>query len=145
MKKIIFSLVIFALMACCFLSRANAETAEEALNKGIDYINNQENYDAAIIEINKAIELSPNWADAYYNRGLAYSDKHNYDQAISDYNKAIELNPNYAEAYNNRAIDYYLKGNYDMAWQDVHKAESLGFSPSSFWLKDLKEASGREN
>lgn len=138
---------MFVLMGILFLgiSSAYAETAQEALNKAIEYINQDENYDAAITEINKAIELSPNWADAYYNRGLAYSRKLNYNQAISDYTKAIELNPNYAAAYNNRAVNYYLINNYDMAWQDVHKAESLGFPVSSFWLKDLKEASGREN
>lgn len=135
---------IFIALALFFtLGIVFAETEQEALNKGVEYIN-QGNYDEAITELAKVIELNPNSADAYYNRGLAYDDKSNYDQGISDYNKAIELNPNYTNAYNNRGIDYYRKGNYDMAWQDVHKAESLGLSVSPFWLEDLKKDSGRD-
>ena len=38
---------------------------------------------------------NPNDAEAYYNRGNAYSDLKNYSQAISDYNQAIKLNPNH--------------------------------------------------
>ena len=56
----------------------------------------------AIENYNKAIELDPNDADAYNNRGLAYYYLEEYERAIEDYNKAIELNPNYA--YNNREL-----------------------------------------
>ena len=44
--------------------------------------------------LTKAIELNPNDAKAYYNRGLAKSDLQDYKGAIADFNKAIELNPN---------------------------------------------------
>ena len=54
--------------------------------------------------LTKAIELNPNYAKAYYNRGIAKFDLQDYKGAIADYTKAIELNPNYAKAYYNRGI-----------------------------------------
>jgi tetratricopeptide (TPR) repeat protein len=45
----------------------------------------------AMEDYNKAIQLNPNDAEAYYNRGNAYVAKGQYDRAIEDYNKAIQL------------------------------------------------------
>ena len=66
----------------------------------------KENYNQAIKDYDKAIELKPNYAYAYNNRGIAYNKKGNYDQAIKDYDEAISLNPNYADACNNRENVY---------------------------------------
>lgn len=57
----------------------------------------------AIEEYDKAIRLSPNFAEAYNNRGVAKDELGQYTEAIKDYSKAIELKSDYAEAYNNRA------------------------------------------
>jgi len=48
-------------------------------------------YEEAIVELSKAIELDPEYADAYYNRGLAYNRSGEVAKAISDYEKCIEL------------------------------------------------------
>jgi tetratricopeptide (TPR) repeat protein len=40
--------------------------------------------------------LNPEYANAYYNRGIAYNDLKQYNEAIADYTKAIELNPKFA-------------------------------------------------
>jgi tetratricopeptide (TPR) repeat protein len=71
------------------------------------------------------IELNPNDAHAYYNRGNAYSSKADYDRAIDDYNRAIELNPKNAHAYYNRGVAYQSKGDYDRALADYNKAIEL--------------------
>jgi tetratricopeptide (TPR) repeat protein len=63
-------------------------------------------YNHAVPDFTKAIELDPNDADAYNNRGSAYQDLGEYDQAIQDYSKSIELDPNSAVAYNNRGTVY---------------------------------------
>ena len=39
---------------------------------------------------------------AYYNRGIAWSEKKEYDKAIADYNKALAVDPNNANFYVNR-------------------------------------------
>ena len=50
--------------------------------------------DQAILDFNTAIELNPNYADAYNNRGVAYEGKGEFDRAIVDYDMAIKLRPN---------------------------------------------------
>ena len=61
-------------------------------------------YNGAIADYTKAIELNPNYANAYYNRGISKHNLKDYNGAISDYNKAIEIDPNYANAYYNRGF-----------------------------------------
>jgi len=75
-------------------------------------------YNEAISEYTKAIELNPKFAMAYVKRAAAYHRKGQYDQAIYDFNKAIELNPEYAKAYSNRGSAYARKGQYDQAISD---------------------------
>ena len=50
--------------------------------------------DRAIEDYTKAIELNPNYTDAYYNRSLVYNYKGDLDRALNDLNRAIQLNPN---------------------------------------------------
>lgn len=83
------------------------------------------NYDHAIVNLTKAIELNPNFAEAYNNRGIAYRKEGDYDHAIDDYTKAIELKPDFAKAYNNRGNAYSDKGDYTRAIADYTKAIKL--------------------
>jgi tetratricopeptide (TPR) repeat protein len=92
--------------------------------KGIQY-EDQGNYDLAISEYEKAIELNPKYADSYNKRGLVYFNKNMYEQAIKDYTEAIQLNPKYTDAYNNRGIIYYNQEKYDLAIIDYSKAIEL--------------------
>ena len=55
-------------------------------------------YQGAIADYDKAIEINPQYADAYINRGIAKYDLKDYQGAIADYDKAIEINPQYADA-----------------------------------------------
>ena len=41
-------------------------------------------HERAILDYNKAIQLSPNYAAAYYNRGLSYSTIFGYNLANED-------------------------------------------------------------
>ena len=50
------------------------------------------------------IRLKPDYATAYYNRGIAKDDLGQYFDAIADYDIAIRLKPDYATAYYNRGI-----------------------------------------
>jgi len=86
-------------------------------------------YDKAIADYNKAIELDPTGecgigkkGAAYYNRGLAYSGLKQYDKAISDYNKAIELNSGDAEAYASRGIINLVLGKKNEGISDLNKS-----------------------
>jgi tetratricopeptide (TPR) repeat protein len=102
-------------------------------------------HDLAIPYYNKAIEINPRFANAYFSRGVALAEgKGQYDEAISDYNKAIEINPRFAKAFALRGFAYYAKGEYDKAWVDVHKVQSLGHHFPPAFIQALRQASGRQ-
>jgi uncharacterized RDD family membrane protein YckC len=62
-------------------------------------------YDRAIQDYTRAIEIESENGEAYYKRGNAYAHKEEYKKAIQDYNKAIALDPKNAEIYiENRKI-----------------------------------------
>src|SRR6266487_10178 len=73
----------------------------------------------------EAIRLKPDFADAYYNRGLARYDKKDLDGAIKDYTEALRLKPDYATAYNNRGLARYDKKDLDGAIKDYTEALRL--------------------
>ena len=52
--------------------------------------------------IGKAIEINPNVASAYSNRGNVLQALKRLDDALASYDKAIALKPDYADAFNNR-------------------------------------------
>ena len=93
-------------------------------NLGIDYGEKGE-YDLAIKDFTKAIELKPDYAIAYNNRGAVYRSKGEHDLAIEDCNEAIRLKHDYAEPYSNRGAAYRNKGDYDRAIKNYDMAIRL--------------------
>ncbi|PKN71628.1 MAG: hypothetical protein CVU54_00965 [Deltaproteobacteria bacterium HGW-Deltaproteobacteria-12] len=81
--------------------------------------------DAGINAYTKAIELSPDFAEAYSSRGFAYLFLGNYAQAIKDSTKAIDLYANFSGAYFVRAGAYFCLGNFIQAIEDLDKAIEL--------------------
>jgi lipoprotein NlpI/uncharacterized RDD family membrane protein YckC len=109
------------------------------LNLGIAYYKKGQ-YQQAISNYNKAIEINPRYAEAYTNRGVAYGEKDQYGKAISDFSKAIEINPRDAKAYYLRAFVYLHKKEDEKAWDDVHKAQNFGGQVPPRFLKAFGEA-----
>ena len=56
-------------------------------------------YERAIQDFDKAIQLNPNYDKAYNNRGGAFYNLGQYARAVQDFGKALELKPDYADAY----------------------------------------------
>ena len=82
---------------------------------GVIYILNRE-YDKAIDECQKSIELSPNSAGSYFFYGLALRYAGRFDEAIPNLKKAIRLNPIKPLNYlNNLAWVYTFLGQYEQA------------------------------
>ena len=52
---------------------------------------NLKDYQKAIVDYNKAIELNPDDAPGYYNRGLINKKQGDKTKAIQDFTKAAEL------------------------------------------------------
>ena len=87
-----------------------------------------ENYEDAIEDYTKAIEIEPNSVFAYRLRGDSKSKLGDYQGAIDDYTKAIEIfpnKPNKAYLYNYRAESKRKLGDKEGADEDDRKAEKL--------------------
>lgn len=93
-------------------------------NRGLAYLSKGD-YDRAIADLDKAIQLGPGGADAYNNRGCARGNKRDYDLAIADFDKAIQLKPDLARAYFNRGYTNGLKVDHDLAIADFDNAIQL--------------------
>ena len=57
------------------------------------------NYAGAIADFDKAIEINPLFANAYYHRGIARFWSNDLSGAMIDWKKAIEIDPDYSEGY----------------------------------------------
>ncbi|KJV51565.1 TPR repeat family protein [Orientia tsutsugamushi str. Gilliam] len=51
-----------------------------------------------------AIKYNPNYAKAYYNKGVCLNKLEQYKEAIENYDLAIKYNPNDAKAYYNKGL-----------------------------------------
>jgi tetratricopeptide (TPR) repeat protein len=135
------SLLFLYVVCVCFAGAAVVGIAA-SIDRGSVYLTKGE-YDRAISEFNKALEVNPKDSGTYKNRGAAYMNKGQYDQAISDYTKALEINPKDAEVYNARGRAYYFRGKYKESWEDLNKAEDLGYKVPPEFFDDLWKALGR--
>ena len=79
----------------------------------------------ALSAYNKAINLKPDYAEAYAARGTMKSVLDRRESAVDDYNEAIRLKPDYAEAYNNRGFEMTRLGQYESAVDDCNEAIRL--------------------
>src|SRR5687768_1458254 len=116
------SVVVLMMIFASFLTGAwvsaqdeevTPESAETELQAEID--RGQElrfagDFDGALEAFNHAIELDPESASAYTNRGLLFFDAGRYEDAIADYTTALEFDSTDALIYANRASAYGTSG-----------------------------------
>ena len=83
-------------------------------------------YEVVRKDLDKVINLAPDFVYAYYNRANVSAMLKDYRAAIIDYDKAIELNPDFADAYFNRGLTHIFLGNNKLGISDLSKAGELG-------------------
>jgi tetratricopeptide (TPR) repeat protein len=89
-------------------------------NRGNAYVE-KEIYGHAISDLSKAIELDPEYVEAYRMRGLIRGHMGDYAQAISDFDKALKISPDDAQTYLSRGVVYEAQGEKRKAAQDYRK------------------------
>ncbi len=98
------------------------------------------NYDEAIEDINKAIKLYPDFAEAYYNRANLMAISGKLPEAYDDYTRAIELDGNMGEAYYNRGLVQIFMKDTRKGCMDLSKAGELGILSAYDILKQFRIA-----
>ncbi|MCX6895648.1 MAG: sigma-70 family RNA polymerase sigma factor [Verrucomicrobia bacterium] len=97
-------------------------SAREYYNRANQHSMNHE-YEAQLEDLNKAIELDPNMADAYLQRGNLYvmklpKERGGDEKAVADFTRCLELEPNNSSARWNRATYSANLRQYDQAIAD---------------------------
>jgi tetratricopeptide (TPR) repeat protein len=82
-------------------------------------------YQGAVAEWTKAVELAPSEAIAHNNLGISLVQTGRAKEAIPHYEKALELSPDYAEAHNNLGLALSRTGRPDEAVTHYQKALEL--------------------
>lgn len=90
------------------------ETAEHYVNRGLVRTRNQQ-WDKAMADYDRAIELDDTLDKAYSNRANLYARRQNWAEAINDYDEAIDLNPLNIRARLNQAITFREMGDHNEA------------------------------
>jgi len=112
---------VLALLIAPPLLQTNA--AVQHFDRGNDYLA-QGQYVLAVEEYTQVIEIDPEQAAAYHNRGLAYSRLGDADRAIADFSKALSIQED-ADTYVLRGDAYRLTDDYDRALADFDRALEL--------------------
>ncbi len=124
---------------------SGCKKAEDHYNQGRAHVR-KKHYDRALIAFSKAIDKNPQYAKAYFARGLIYLYYQNRDRdrALSDFNKAIEIAPRFGDAYAERAMVHLAKEEYDQARADVQKAQDLGVQMNPGFLDAVRKGPDRK-
>ncbi len=114
----------FLLLFICPILNCYSQTSEQYY-QGADLKFGLRDYQGAIEQYNKAIELDPTYAKAYSGRALSKCMLQNFQSALADYNKVIEIKPLDAESYYNRGLVRNNLQEYVPAMEDYTKAIEL--------------------
>jgi predicted O-linked N-acetylglucosamine transferase (SPINDLY family) len=79
-------------------------------------------FEEAIESFDKAIQYKPDFAEAYYNKGVLLQSAKDDVAATSYFKKAISINPDYAEAYANLGNIWEQAEELDLALESYSKA-----------------------
>ncbi len=93
-------------------------------HRGLVYFTLSE-YEKAISDFSKAIQMEPKDTRVYTNRGLTYRMLKKYDESLKDFNKSLELNPLWPDTFYGRSLTYYDLGDIKHAIEDCDKAISI--------------------
>jgi tetratricopeptide (TPR) repeat protein len=123
-----------------------ANLSDEYYKRGQAYYDNYK-YELAIADYGKAIDLKPNFSEAYSDLCQAETKRDLFVKAIADCTIAISIRTDYADAYTNRCEAYYRKGLHDQAIADCSQAIALkpNYAAAFGWRAQAYHASGEDD
>ena len=87
----------------------------------------------AVANYDRAIQISPNYAKAYSNRGTALQELGRLEDALESCDKAIQIRPDFVDAYSNRGAALQELGRLGEASENYRKAISITPQNGLFW------------
>jgi tetratricopeptide (TPR) repeat protein len=96
------------------------------VRRGYLYMNPYVETEASFNDLNQAITIDPDNAQAYMARGSVYYLTGDIETALDDYNYGLELDPNNQDGYYNLASIYGRSGNYEAALESYNMAIEVG-------------------
>src|SRR6185503_6558523 len=94
-------------------------------------------YEEAITSLKKALELKPEWPDAYNNLGLAYAGLNRWKEAVTAYREALRLVPDYAGAMYNLGIAHLRQGENSTAKEVAAKLRPLNWDLQALLWQEI--------
>jgi len=114
------------------VTEAELEAAQDQNSEGIAYYHDGELKKAHAC-FQKAIELNPNFVEAYNNLGLVETEQEDIDNAIERFQTAIELDPELSASYTNLGYVHYLQESYLEAIAMYEEALIRAENSSTAW------------
>ncbi len=105
-------------------TQTNSDSPDSFKDRGVRHVKNKE-WDLAISDFTRAIQINSKDALAYDYRGCAQVLKGNLSEAVRDFSEVIKLTPTNARVYLNRAGAYYQLDEFDKSLSDVNEALRL--------------------
>jgi tetratricopeptide (TPR) repeat protein len=99
-------------------------------------------YDLIRKDLEKVLEINPDFEFAYYNLGMIQAVIRNFDVAVEHFSDAIEANPDFAEAWFNRGLTNIFLENEVTGTLDLSKAGELGIFKAYNVIKRYGLSSG---
>ena len=91
---------------------------------GLEFFLTRE-YDRAIEQERKVLELDPNFIEAYYFRGVAYLKKSMYEEGMAEFEKGVAISPLSTEALTGLGYGYAVTGRRAEARKVLDKLNEL--------------------
>lgn len=131
-------LVLFALLVCPAVALAvgsgpaptQAPTPAAPRSADVDYnaglrAKAAGRYPAAVTSFRRAVELRPNYPEAWNELGFALRQTGKYDEALAAYDQALKLRPNFPEALEYLGEAYVKLGRADEARTILERLKTL--------------------
>ncbi len=136
--------LVFFVGLCCYLSVQRIKVWHDSITLWDNAIENEKfdvaplayksmatayymagQYEKAISDYDKYIQIINNNPDVYCDRGISLYHINKYDDAIKAFDQAIQLDPKHLRSYHFRGLSYFNLKNYDETIKDFNSAIQL--------------------
>ena len=90
-------------------------------------------YELALKSMEKAIELKPDYTNAWVNKGIILGNLNQHELALKAFEKVIKLEPSNSKAWDNRSHVLHNLGRDELALTSIEKAIELEIKSANAW------------